>query len=58
MAEAHTGDQFLTAGKWRLRLISSHSPLPFLSREAVNNVFSTKEIKEYYIPNDKCVMFR
>uniref|UniRef100_A0A669P8W9 Androglobin n=1 Tax=Phasianus colchicus TaxID=9054 RepID=A0A669P8W9_PHACC len=58
MAEARTGDQSLTAGRWRLRLISSHSPLPFLSREAVNNVYSTKEIKEYYIPNDKCVMFR
>ncbi|XP_052526834.1 androglobin isoform X1 [Tympanuchus pallidicinctus] len=58
MAEAHTGNQSLTAGRWRLRLISSHSPLPFLSREAVNNVYSTKEITEYYIPNDKCVMFR
>ncbi|XP_065587886.1 androglobin [Cyrtonyx montezumae] len=58
MAEARTGDQALAAGRWRLRLISSHSPLPFLSREAVNNIYSTKEIKEYYIPNDKCVMFR
>ncbi|OXB67298.1 hypothetical protein ASZ78_010722 [Callipepla squamata] len=58
MAEAHTGDQALAAGRWRLRLISSRSPLPFLSREAVNNIYSTKEIKEYYIPNDKCVMFR
>ncbi|XP_021246615.1 androglobin isoform X2 [Numida meleagris] len=58
MAEARTGDQSLAAGRWRLRLISSHSPLPFLSREAVNNIYSTKEIKEYYVPNDKCVMFR
>ncbi|KFV66032.1 Androglobin, partial [Dryobates pubescens] len=58
MAEAHTGDLSLAAGRWRLRLIGSHSPLPFLSREAVNNVYSTKEIKEYYIPNDKHVMFR
>ncbi|XP_069643051.1 androglobin [Haliaeetus albicilla] len=58
MAEAHTGDLPVAAGRWRLRLISSHSPLPFLSREAVNNVYSTKEIKEYYIPNDKHVMFR
>lgn len=58
MAEARTGDQSLAAGRWRLRLISSHSPLPFLSREAVNNIYSTKEIKDYYVPNDKCVMFR
>ncbi|NXG88285.1 ADGB protein, partial [Stercorarius parasiticus] len=58
MAEACTGDQPVAAGRWRLRLISSHSPLPFLAREAVNNVYSTKEIKEYYIPNDQHVMFR
>ncbi|KFO87393.1 Androglobin, partial [Buceros rhinoceros silvestris] len=58
MAEARTGAVPLAAGRWRLRLIGSHSPLPFLSREAVNNDYSTKEIKEYYIPNDKHVMFR
>ncbi|XP_009464617.1 PREDICTED: androglobin [Nipponia nippon] len=58
MAEARTGDLPVAAGRWRLRLISSHSPLPFLSREAVNNVYSTKEIREYYIPNDRHVMFR
>nr|XP_009667062.1 PREDICTED: androglobin [Struthio camelus australis] len=58
MAEAHTGDLYMAAGRWRLRLIGSHSPLPFLSREAVNNFYSTKEIKDYYIPNDKHVMFR
>ncbi|NWU70559.1 ADGB protein, partial [Pterocles burchelli] len=58
IAEARTDDQPMAAGRWRLRLISSHSPLPFLSREAVNNVFSTKEIREYYLPNDKHVMFR
>ncbi|KAM6280035.1 androglobin [Porphyrio hochstetteri] len=58
MAEARSGDQPVAAGRWRLRLIGSHSPLPFLSRDAVNNVYSTKEIKEYYIPNKKHVMFR
>uniref|UniRef100_A0A8B9EQN5 Androglobin n=1 Tax=Anser cygnoides TaxID=8845 RepID=A0A8B9EQN5_ANSCY len=58
MAEARSGDLPVAAGRWRLRLIGSHSPLPFLSREAVNNIFSTKEIKEYYIPNEKRVMFR
>ncbi|NWX47506.1 ADGB protein, partial [Steatornis caripensis] len=58
MAEACTDDLPVAAGRWRLRLIGSHSPLPFLSREAVNNVYSTKEFKEYYVPNDKHVMFR
>ncbi|XP_010282666.1 PREDICTED: androglobin-like, partial [Phaethon lepturus] len=58
MAEACTGDLPMAAGRWKLRLIGSRSPLPVLSREAVNNVYSTKEIKEYYIPNDKHVMFR
>ncbi|NXC48453.1 ADGB protein, partial [Penelope pileata] len=58
MAEARTGDLSLAAGKWKLRLISSHSPLPFLSRETVNDIYSTKEIKEYYLPNDKYIMFR
>ncbi|XP_056200360.1 androglobin [Falco biarmicus] len=58
MAEARTGDLPVAAGKWRLRLIGSHNLLPFLSRQAVNNVYSTKEIREYYIPNEKHVMFR
>uniref|UniRef100_A0A674IHR4 Androglobin n=1 Tax=Terrapene triunguis TaxID=2587831 RepID=A0A674IHR4_9SAUR len=58
MAEAHTGDLPVAAGKWRLRLIGSHSPLPILSRDAVNNFYSTKEIKDYYIPNDKHIVFR
>ncbi|XP_062497932.1 androglobin isoform X1 [Pezoporus occidentalis] len=58
MAEAWTGDLPVAAGRWRLRLIGSHTPLPFLSRDAVNNIYSIKEIKEYYIPNDKHLMFR
>uniref|UniRef100_A0A8C8RYN9 Androglobin n=1 Tax=Pelusios castaneus TaxID=367368 RepID=A0A8C8RYN9_9SAUR len=58
MAEAHTGDLPVVAGKWRLRLIGSHNPLPVLSRDAVNNSYSTKEIKDYYIPNDKHIVFR
>ncbi|XP_064014258.1 androglobin [Pogoniulus pusillus] len=58
MAEAHTGDLPLAAGRWRLRLIGSHSPLPFLSREAVNNDYSTKAIRDYYLPNDNHVIFR
>ncbi|NWS74450.1 ADGB protein, partial [Crotophaga sulcirostris] len=58
MVEACTDDFPVAAGRWRLRLMGSHSPLPILAREAVYNVYSTKEIKDYYIPNDKHVMFR
>ncbi|RMC12803.1 hypothetical protein DUI87_10328 [Hirundo rustica rustica] len=58
VAEAHTGDQPVAGGKWMLRFISSHSPLPFLSREAVNNIYSTQQFKEYYIPNKEFLMFR
>ncbi|KYO37727.1 androglobin isoform C [Alligator mississippiensis] len=58
MAEAQTGDSALAAGKWRLRLIGSYNPLPSLSRDAVNNSYSTKEIKDYYIPNGKHIIFR
>uniref|UniRef100_A0A8D0L4I4 Androglobin n=1 Tax=Sphenodon punctatus TaxID=8508 RepID=A0A8D0L4I4_SPHPU len=58
MAEAQTGDLPVAAGKWRLRLIGSSSPLPTLSRETVNNSYSTKEVKEYYAPNEKHILFR
>ncbi|NWR73225.1 ADGB protein, partial [Centropus unirufus] len=58
MAEAHTDDVPVPAGRWRLRLISSHSPLPILARDEVYNFYSTKEIKEYYIPNEKSILFR
>ncbi|XP_066478849.1 androglobin [Tiliqua scincoides] len=58
MAEAQTSDIPVIAGKWKLRLINSYSPLPVLSREAVNNVYSIKEVKDYYVPNDKHIIFR
>ncbi|KAL7987700.1 hypothetical protein Chor_006619 [Crotalus horridus] len=58
MAEIQTGESPVPAGKVRLRLISSYSPLPFLSREAVNNMFAVKEVKDYYLPNDKHIIFR
>ncbi|XP_027543440.1 androglobin isoform X7 [Neopelma chrysocephalum] len=58
MAEAHTGDLPMAAGKWKLRLISSHSPLPFPSRETVKNVYSTRLFKGHYIPNKEHIMFR
>ncbi|XP_071436997.1 androglobin [Pithys albifrons albifrons] len=58
MAAAHTGDLPVAAGKWKLRLISSHHPLPVLSREAVKNAYSTRLYKGHYIPNKENVLFR
>ncbi|XP_066034990.1 androglobin [Chamaea fasciata] len=58
VAEAHTDDQPVAAGKWMLRFISSQSALPFLSRGAVNNSYFTRQFKEHYIPNKEFLMFR
>ncbi|XP_028579446.2 androglobin isoform X1 [Podarcis muralis] len=58
MAEVQTGESPVLAGKWRLRLIGSYSPLPVLSRETINNVYSIKEVKDYYVPNAKNIIFR
>ncbi|KAL4233261.1 hypothetical protein ACF0H5_007945 [Mactra antiquata] len=58
VAEARTTDQSLQAGLWRMRMIGSLSPLPAPSRAEVNSSFVTKEIRDYYIPNSKNVIFR
>ncbi|XP_059699273.1 androglobin [Haemorhous mexicanus] len=58
VAEAHTGDRPVPGGKWKLRFCSSQSALPFLSREAVNDTYSTLQFKEYYIPNKEFLLFR
>ncbi|XP_061480044.1 androglobin isoform X3 [Rhineura floridana] len=58
MAEVQTGESPVMAGKWRLRLIGSYNPLPVLSRETVNNLYSIKEVKDYYVPNAKHIIFR
>ncbi|XP_053316232.1 androglobin [Spea bombifrons] len=58
IAEAYTGEFAVPSGKWRLRLIGDCNPLPALSREAVNNSFSIREIRDYYIPNKKDLIFR
>ncbi|XP_059842346.1 androglobin isoform X2 [Hypanus sabinus] len=58
VAEAHSGGFPLPAGKWKMRLIASNQPLPTLLNEAVNSNFTMKEIKSYYIPNDKDLIFR
>ncbi|XP_053147277.1 androglobin isoform X3 [Hemicordylus capensis] len=58
VAEVQTNESPVMAGKWKLRLIGPYSPLPVLSRDAVNNVYSIKEVKDYYVPNDKHIIFR
>uniref|UniRef100_G3U8C8 Androglobin n=1 Tax=Loxodonta africana TaxID=9785 RepID=G3U8C8_LOXAF len=58
VAEAFTGDSFVPASKWKLRIIGSYNPLPCLSRDFPSNTFAMKEIRDYYIPNDKKILFR
>ncbi|VFV25448.1 calpain-7-like [Lynx pardinus] len=58
MAEAFTGDTYVLSSRWKLRLIGSYNPLPCLSRDSPNNTFTIKEIRDYYIPNDKKILFR
>ena len=48
----------MPAGRWRMRLIGSHLPLPTPARGEVNSNFFTREIKDYYVPNDKNILFR
>ncbi|XP_075805204.1 androglobin isoform X5 [Microtus pennsylvanicus] len=58
VAEAYTGDAYVSGARWKLRLIGSYNPLPFLSRESPCSNFTIKEIRDYYIPNDKKILFR
>ncbi|CAK7300462.1 ADGB [Vulpes lagopus] len=58
VAEAFTGDTYVASSRWKLRLIGSCNPLPCLSRESPSNTFTIKEIRDYYIPNDKKILFR
>ncbi|XP_053398044.1 androglobin-like [Mercenaria mercenaria] len=58
VAEARTTDQPLQTGTWRMRMIGSLSPLPAPLRGEVNSSFAVKEIKDYYLPNSKNVIFR
>nr|KAF6461315.1 androglobin [Molossus molossus] len=58
VAEAYTGDTYASSSRWKLRLIGSYSPLPSLSRDFPCSTFVTKEIRDYYIPNDKKILFR
>ncbi|KAL1253800.1 hypothetical protein QQF64_016029, partial [Cirrhinus molitorella] len=58
VAEAHTGDTTVTGGKWRMRLIGCREPMPQLARETPSNNFSVKELKGYFIPNQKNIICR
>lgn len=58
MAEAYTGDSYVSASRWKLRLIGSYNPLPSLSRDFPCSTFAIKEIRDYYIPNEKKIVFR
>ncbi|XP_076844165.1 androglobin [Brachyhypopomus gauderio] len=68
VAEAYTGDTPLVGGntgdtppvggKWRMRLIGSQEPLPQMARETPASNFSVKEMKDYYIPNEKNIICR
>ncbi|XP_045150509.1 androglobin [Echinops telfairi] len=57
VAEAFTGEAFVAAARWKLRIIGSYHPLPCLAREIPSNTFAMKEIRDYYIPNDKKLVF-
>ncbi|XP_042529845.1 androglobin [Dipodomys spectabilis] len=58
VAEAFTGDTFVSGSRWKLRLIGPYTPLPCLTRDSPSNSFSLKEIRDYYIPNEKKILFR
>ncbi|KAL2792799.1 androglobin, partial [Daubentonia madagascariensis] len=58
VAEVFTGDTYVSASRWKLRLIGSYTPLPCLSRDSPCNSFTIKEIRDHYIPNDKKILFR
>uniref|UniRef100_A0A4W3IEI0 Uncharacterized protein n=1 Tax=Callorhinchus milii TaxID=7868 RepID=A0A4W3IEI0_CALMI len=57
VAEARTLNMPLLSGKWKLRLIGCQTPLPTPARD-VNGNFSVREIKDYYVTNKKCIIFR
>ncbi|XP_070273959.1 androglobin isoform X2 [Myotis yumanensis] len=58
VAEAYTGDSYVSASRWKLRLIGSYNPLPSLSRDFPCSTFAIKEIRDYYMPNEKKIVFR
>jgi hypothetical protein len=58
LAEARTTDAPLPMGKWRMRLIGSLDPVPSPMKTDLNCSFVTKEMHDYYVPNDKNIIMR
>lgn len=64
MAEARSLDNPVVGNKWKMRLIGSMEKLPTPrtrpgnTEPAVQSSFSTKEIRDYYLPQENCVMLR
>ncbi|BFZ09751.1 hypothetical protein BsWGS_12792 [Bradybaena similaris] len=58
VAEARTLEHTLPSGMWRMRIIGTLNPLPFPRSGDVCSNFVTKEIRNYYIPNTKNIIFR
>ncbi|XP_076999521.1 androglobin isoform X2 [Tamandua tetradactyla] len=58
VAEALTGDAYAPGSRWKLRLLGPCAPLPGLARDAPCNTFAIKEVRDYYVPKDKKVVFR
>ncbi|TDH00464.1 hypothetical protein EPR50_G00188540 [Perca flavescens] len=58
VAEAITPESPPVGARWRMLLIGSRDLLPKLSRETPLNMFSVKEFRDYYIPNDKNLICR
>lgn len=60
MAETRAGEQPSGPGKWRLRLIGSSPMLltPKNSKTDINSNFQLKELRDYYVPNEKKIILR
>lgn len=57
-AEGVSLDQPLSSGRFRLRLLTSYTRLPEPRGDQITSSFTTKEIKDYYIPNKQNVICR
>lgn len=57
-AEALSADQPLNSGRFRLRLLTSYTHLPEPRYDQITASFLTKEIKDYYVPNQHQVICR
>jgi len=51
LSEGLSVDQISLPGRFRLRLMTSHTHLPEIRSDQIISSFFTKEIHDYYIPN-------